>query len=174
MQKHPLVTTRSLTLAAMLAAVYTVVSFALLPLSFGIVQVRVAEALTLLPVFSPAAIWGVTVGCLLTNLIGVATGAVLPMDIFVGTAATLLAALFTRKLRGFTWRGLPVVSVLPPVVFNGIFVGAELTWMFTPDTPALFWMNAASVAVGELAACGVLGLALVWCIQRAGLGRAMA
>ena len=163
--------TRNLTLAALIAAVYTAVSLALLPLSFGVVQVRVAEALTLLPVFSPAAVWGVTVGCLLTNLIGVFTGAVLPPDILVGTAATLLAALCTRRLRHLQWRGLPVLAVLPPVLLNALFVGAELTWMFYTFTPGAFLFNALSVGVGELLSCGILGLGLVWTIRRLGLDR---
>ena len=162
---------RRLTAAAMIAAVYTAVSFVLLPLSFGVVQVRIAEALTLLPIFSPIAVWGVTIGCLLTNLIGVFTGAVLPPDIFVGTAATLLAALCTRKLGHLRFHGVPAAAVLPPVLLNALLVGAELTWMFYPLEPGFFLMNALSVGVGELISCGVLGLPLVWVLERHGLDK---
>ena len=76
----------------MIAAVYTAVSLALSLASFGVVQIRVAECLTLLPVLSPLGIYGVTVGCLLTNLVGAVMGLTMPVDILFGTLATAIAA----------------------------------------------------------------------------------
>ena len=87
---------RRMVVAAMIAAVYCAVSLLLLPLSFGAVQVRVSEALTLLPVLSPDAIVGVTLGCALTNALGSSMGLI---DVVVGTSATLIAALMSWALR---------------------------------------------------------------------------
>ena len=157
--------------AALIAAAYTAFSLALTPLAFGPVQIRFSEALTLLAVFSPAAIWGVTLGCALTNAVGVALGLVLPPDIVVGTLATLLAALASWKLRKVRFRGLPVAAALLPVAFNALLVGAELTWMFYPMEPRFFLFNAFTVGLGELVACGALGLPLVWALERKGLAQ---
>ena len=85
-------TTRRMAAAAVLAAAYCAVSLALAPLSFGAVQMRVSEAFTLLPVFSPAAIWGVTLGCALSNALGSSMGLI---DVVFGTSATLIAALMS-------------------------------------------------------------------------------
>ena len=89
---------------AMIAAIYTVVSLVLAPFSFGNIQVRMAEALTILPLIYEPSIWGVTLGCFLTNLIGAAMG-VNPtgmLDAVVGTLATFLAAWCTYRLRSHT------------------------------------------------------------------------
>ena len=98
------------TKAAMIAAVYVVLTIVLAPISFGQVQLRVSEALTIMPVFTPAAIPGVFIGCLIGNILG---GAVLP-DIIFGSLATLVAAVISYKLRG---KGLLIASI-PPVVVN--------------------------------------------------------
>lgn len=87
-----------LTQAAMIAAIYVVLTMIFAPFSFGEVQVRVAEALTILPIFTPAAIPGLFVGCLIGNITG---GAVLP-DIIFGSIATLIGAVGTYQLRNAT------------------------------------------------------------------------
>ena len=160
--------TRKLAECAMLAAVYVVVSLVLAPLSFGPVQLRASEALTLLPVFSPTAIVGVTVGCLISNAIGVAMGLTMPPDILFGTLATLLAACATYALRHVRWKGLPVLASLPPVLLNAVIVGWEITFFFFPagSPPALYAANALYVGIGEAAACCGLGLLLVYTLQR--------
>ena len=93
-------TLRQLTAAGVIAAAYAALSLVLAPITFGPVQCRISEALTLLPVISPAAIWGVTLGCAVTNGVGAATGTNFLglVDLPVGTAATLLAAVATRLL----------------------------------------------------------------------------
>ncbi len=148
---------------AMIAALYTAVSLLLAPFSYGAVQVRVAEALTLLPVFTPDAIVGVTLGCLLTNLLGSS-----PIDAVFGTLATLIAALLTWKLRGVRWRSLPVLSSLMPVVVNAVVVGAEITFFFmdTPATGAALALNMFTVGLGEVVSCMVLGLLLVKAVEK--------
>ena len=148
---------------AMIAALYTAVSLLLAPLSYGAVQVRIAEALTLLPVFGPDAILGVTLGCLLTNLLGSS-----PIDALFGTLATLLAAVMTWKLRGIRWRSLPVLSALMPVLFNAVIVGAEITFFFmeTPATGAILAFNMLTVGLGEVISCMVLGLLPVKGIEK--------
>ena len=148
---------------AMIAALYTAVSLLLAPFSYGAVQVRVAEALTLLPVFTPDAIVGVTLGCLLTNLLGSS-----PIDAVFGTLATLIAALLTWKLRGLRWRSLPISSALMPVLVNAVVVGAEITFLFmdTPATGAALAFNMFTVGLGEVISCMVLGLLLVKAVEK--------
>lgn len=85
-------------MGALIAAAYTALSLALAPLSFGYAQVRVSEALTLLPLFSPNAVWGVTLGCALTNAVGAAMGVNFGVaDVVFGTLATLVSALLTAR-----------------------------------------------------------------------------
>lgn len=157
--------------ASVIAATYTALSLVLAPISFGQVQLRAAEALTVLPLFSPCAVWGVTLGCFLTNVVGLATGANVAglVDVFVGTAATLAAALLTRALRGVRWKGLPVLATLPPVLVNAIAVGAELYLVLAPGSGVLVLLGfMGSVGLGQLGACTVLGLLLVKTLEKTG------
>ena len=153
----------SLVRCAVIAAVYVVVCLVLAPFSYGAVQVRVAEALCLLPVFGAEYIVGVTLGCLLANLLGSTV-----IDVVFGTLATLLACLVTYKLRDVRVKGLAIPASLPPVVFNMIIVGAfEITFFFSDGAPtaALAVFNAVTVGIGELISCTVLGVALVKLIE---------
>ncbi len=150
--------------AALIAAVYAAVTFFVSPLSFGVQQFRLSEALTLLPVLTPAAIPGLTVGCFISNLsspYGLA-------DIICGTLATFLAALFTRLARKVRFKNQPLLSLSFPVLCNGIIVGAELSF-FLPDGGGFisFLTIGLSVAFGEAVVCSVLGLPLL-----AGLSKA--
>lgn len=166
---------RRMATAAMIAALYTALSLLLGALSFGVngaIQFRVAEALTLLPLFSPVAILGVTLGCLLTNLIGTFLGLNLlgGLDCIFGTAATLLAAVLTYALRRVRLRGIPWLAWLPPVLCNGVIIGAECCYVFTGAFAAgPLLLNMGYVAIGELLACGLLGLPMVWMLERTGL-----
>ena len=138
---------------AMIAAVYTVVSLALAPISYGNIQVRIAEALTILPLLSKPSIYGVTLGCFLTNLLGAFMG-VNPtgfIDAIIGTLATFLAAECTYMLKDKTVKGFPLWSVLMPVIFNFFFVGAELAVLYFEGNVVLGTLIMGSeVAVGEL------------------------
>jgi len=155
---------------ALLAAAYCVLALALPQASFGPVQFRLSEALTLLPVFSLSPAVGVTLGCFLTNCVGVAMGVTFPQDILFGTLATLLGCLLTWALRGVRVKGLPVLSALAPVACNTLIIGWEINAFFL-DTPSAigFVTSALGVGLGELAACCVLGLLLVALLERAGL-----
>lgn len=169
--------TRALVTAAMIAALYTALCIALAPLSFGMVQVRIAEALTLLPVFSPVAIWGVTIGCALSNLVGFMTGANILgfLDIVFGTAATLVAAILSYQMRNIRFCGLPVLSALPPVLINAAVIGAELTYMGAGTlVPGIFFINAAYVGIGQTISCVCMGLPLVFVLEKTGAARVMA
>ena len=163
---------RRMVTCAMLAAIYSAVSLALAPLSFSMVQIRISEALTLLPVFDPIAVWGVTLGCLITNLVGFMTGANILgwLDILFGTAATLIAAWLSWLLRNIRIKGLPVLAAIPPVLVNAVVIGMELCWLLTGGFNwSVFLINAAAVGVGQLISCMVLGLPLVWWLQKTGL-----
>ena len=121
-----------LTQAAMIAAIYVVLTYLFAPISFGEIQVRIAEALTILPLFTPAAIPGLFVGCLLGNIAG---GALLP-DIVFGSLATLTGAIFTWLLRGRR----PVLGTLPPVIANVLIVPFVLKIAYGVNLPLSFLM----------------------------------
>ena len=162
---------RRLVRCAVIAAVYVVVCLVLAPFSYGAVQVRVAEALCLLPVFGAEYIVGVTLGCFLANLLG----STVVVDVVFGTLATLLACLVTYKLRDIRVKGLAIPASLPPVAFNMIIVGAfEITCFFSDGAPTamLAVFNAVTVGIGELISCTILGVALVKLIEsNAGLNK---
>ena len=148
---------------AVIAAVYVVLCLALAPFSYGAVQVRIAEALCLLPVFGAEYIVGVTLGCFLANLLGSTV-----IDVVFGTLATLLACLVTYKLRDVRVKGLAIPASLPPVVFNMLIVGAfEITFFFSDAAPtaALAAFNAVEVGIGEIISCTVVGVALVKLVE---------
>ena len=163
---------KTLVFAALIAALYTALTVALAPISYGMVQIRIAEALTLLPVYSSAAVWGVGVGCFLSNLIGLFTGADIlgGLDIPFGTLATVLAALLSRALRNVRFKGIPVLSALPPVVLNAAIIGGELYFLLSPGAGfGAFLVQAGWVGLGELISCVCLGLPLCWVLECTGL-----
>lgn len=147
--------TRTLVRAALIAALYTVLTLLLQPLSYGEVQIRFSEALTLLPILLPEAVPALAVGCLLANILGGCT----IFDIVFGTLATLLAALCTRRLRNRFW-----LAALMPVLFNGVIVGAVVHYCYAPVFPLPLSML--SVAAGEAVACLVVGPLLIRVMQR--------
>lgn len=161
---------RHLTEAALIAAMYAALTFAIAPLAYGEVQFRVSEALTILPVFTPAAIPGLTVGCLLANLLGLLSGAnpAGTLDMVFGTLATLLAALLTYALRNVRVKGLPVLAALPAVITNAVIVGAELAIFFLDFSPATYGVCALSVGAGELVTATVGGLLLFGVLDKSG------
>lgn len=144
---------RSLVYGAVIAALYAVTTVLLAPISYGDTQFRVSEALTLLPALTPAAIPGLTVGCLIANLWGSASA----LDMVFGPLATLLAAVGTRALRG-----KPVLAALCPVIANGVIVGTVLSKAYS--LPLFLTMG--TVALGELGVCFLLGLLLYYALRR--------
>ena len=154
---------RKLVHCGVVAAIYVVLCLALQPLSYGAVQVRVAEALCLLPVFGAEYIVGVVLGCFLANLLGSTI-----VDVIFGTLATLLACLVTYKLRNVRFKGLAIAASLPPVLFNAVIIGIEIAVMF-PTSSSPIWLvcitNGISVGIGEVISCTVLGVVLVKLIE---------
>lgn len=138
--------------AAIISAVYVSVTALFAPISFGPMQVRIAESLTLLPFLWAEAVPGLFIGCLLANALW-GLGAV---DIGLGSLATLLAALLTRRMPNI-W-----LAAVPPVIVNGLVVGAYLTlWFPVP----LVW-SMAYVSLGQVVACFGLGIPLVVLLRR--------
>ena len=145
-----------LTHAAVIAALYVVLTF--LANAFGLanyaVQLRFSEALTILPFFTPAAIPGLFVGCLLANIF---TGAALP-DIIFGSLATLIAALGTWKLRNHKW-----LAPLPPIIANAVIIPPVLLFAYSIKP---LWFSFLTVTLGEILSCGVLGMLLLFALQK--------
>lgn len=149
-------TTQDLTLAALIAAVYAALTM-LLP-AYGEIQLRVSEAMTVLPFLFPAAVPGLVVGCFIANLFSP-----YPLDILFGTLATLLACILTRHMPS-RW-----LAPLPPVLCNALIVGAEIAWYATGFGPG-FWtayaLNIVTVGLAELIACVVLGQLLLTALPK--------
>ena len=171
MKKNPSNRVRYLAVAGLIAGLYTALTVALAPLSFGLVQCRVSEMLTILAAYSPVAVTGLSVGCALSNLIGLSMGANIAgaLDILLGTLATGLAAWLSYRLRKIRWGGLPVLSTLPPVIFNAVIIGAELTLVSPVPTWQMFFTEMALVGAGQLLACVLGGLVLAKTLQKSKL-----
>ena len=156
-KKHMNKKIRYLTHGAVLAAIYVTVTHLqnlLFPNSASMaVQFRLSEALCVLAFFTPAAIPGLSLGCLLFNL---TSGAALPLDFLVGTLATYLAAQGMWLTRNLTVKGVPVLGLWLPAVTNAFLVG----WELMVYIGGAFWLNALYVALGELAVLYTAGLAL--------------
>ncbi len=153
---------RALASAGLIAAMYIALSVFIPPLSFGPMQCRPAEVLTVLAVFTPAAVPGLTVGCALSNLIGLSLGANVAgaADVVIGALATGVAALLSRRWRHCRVGGVPLLLTLPPVVMNALVVGTELT-LITPRPTVAFWLTqVALVGAGQAVACVGGGLLL--------------
>lgn len=142
--------TRSMAQMGMIAAVYVVLTVVFAPISFQEIQVRLSEALTILPVFTVSAVPGLTLGCLAANILG---GAPLP-DVVFGTLATLIGAVGTRLLRNRK----PVVAAMPPIASNMVIIPIILRYAYEVPLPIPLMM--ATVGLGEAISCGVLGLML--------------
>ena len=145
-----------LTQAAMIAAIYVVLTYVFAPFSFGEILIRISEALTILPLFTPAAIPGLFIGCLIGNILG---GAILP-DIIFGSLATLLGAVFTWLLRGHS----KFLGPVPPIAANTIIVPFVLRYGYGIVLPIPFMML--TVGIGEVLSCGVLGMIVYFALAR--------
>lgn len=141
---------------AAIAAIYVVLTLVFAPFSFGEVQARISEALTILPYFTPAAIPGLFVGCIIANTLG---GAI-PVDILCGSLATLLGAVFTYLLRRQTKWLAPV----PPIVANALIVPFVLRFGYGVPLPIPFMML--TVGIGEVLSCGVVGMVLLIALEK--------
>ena len=145
-----------ITQAAVIAALYVVLVVIFNYISFGPIQFRVAEALTILPYFTPAAIPALFIGCILANVIG---GAVV-WDIIFGSIATLIGAVFTYLLRNKS----KFLAPLPPVLANTIIVPWVLKYAYGAEE--MVWFMAVTVGIGEILACYVLGMILLFALNK--------
>ncbi|MBR5265619.1 MAG: QueT transporter family protein, partial [Clostridia bacterium] len=127
-----------------------------------VMQFRVSEALTLLPFIRKDTVWGITIGCLLANLLN--PMGVNPLDVVFGTLATLLAALVTARCKK-AW-----LAAIPPVVSNGIIIGAMLAYTLTPDAfMASFAAFGVQIALEEAVVCFLLGIPLASLVKKLGI-----
>lgn len=162
--------------AAVIAAVYVVLTLAFAPISFGPIQFRISEMLCVLPAFTFAAVPGVAIGCLLANILG---GAMMP-DIIFGTLATLIGAIGTYllcrtckkgsvgeaapetlRLGSLRWR---MRAVLPPIVSNAVIIPLVLKYAYHLGDAV--WFMVLTVGLGEVLAVGVLGNVLIGILSR--------
>jgi len=159
----PKITTRKITFAGIVAALYAVITIALGFIGYGPVQFRIAEALCILPFFFPASVWGLFVGCIISNLMSP-----YPLDVVAGALATLIAALCTMWA-GKSGRGsvmMKALACLPPVVFNAVIIGALIAYYMVGAVNAdvfmaAFMLNGLQVGLGELAVMFVIGLPIM-------------
>lgn len=146
---------RTLAVGGMVAALYAVLTVVLAPFSYGPVQFRLSEGLTLLPYFIPEAVPGLAVGCLAANLFG-GYGAV---DVIVGSGATLLAGVLTRRMPTLT------TAALPPILVNMLLIGGMLHILVGAPLVA----TCLYVGLGEAGACFLVGVPLMRSLERRGI-----
>lgn len=146
-----------ITQAAVIATLYVVLTMFInaFNLANGAIQVRISEALTILPYFTPAAIPGLFVGCLLSNFL---TGAAI-WDIVFGSLATLLGAIGTYLLRKWKW-----CAPIPPILANTIIIPFVLTYAYGLPGGIPFFML--TIGAGEVLSCGILGMILLFALQK--------
>ena len=132
---------------ALIAAIYTTINIVFAPFSYGPVQIRVAEALSILPFIDPAAIGGLFLGCVLANLWG-GLGIV---DVIGGSLCTLIAALITYNMKK------PILAPLPPVIINSLGISLYLHMLF--ELP--YWLTVSYIFLGQFISCYVLGYPLL-------------
>lgn len=149
--------TRFIITGALIAAAYAGLTYLsnAFGLAYGPIQLRVSEVLTLLPIFTPAAIPGLTIGCFIANI-----GSFNVADLLFGTMATLVAAIMTRWFKDIKFKGLPLVAMLPPVLVNAIVIGFEISVFYLAGENFLwgFLISALEVGLGQLIVCYVFGI----------------
>ena len=149
--------TKTMTQAALIAALYVVLTFVAnaMGLASGAIQIRLSEALTILPCFTPAAIPGLFIGCLISNIL---VGSVI-WDIVFGSLATLIGAIGTHYLRKRKW-----LSPLPPIISNAVIVPFVLVYAYGVQDALPFL--AFTVGMGEVISAGVLGMILLKSLEK--------
>ena len=160
--KKALYSTKGLAIGGMVAAIYVVLTLIFQPISFGAIQFRIAEAMTLMPIMTPYTVPGLFVGCLLANWLG---GGIW-FDVLLGSVATLLAAICTRK-----FRDRPALAAIFPTIFNGLIVGPVVYFAYVrapgdPVSVPTLLFNMGTVALGELVVCYVLGLPMIYGLKK--------
>ena len=157
---------KNLVIVAIIASLYTTLSIAFAPISFGPIQFRVSEVLTVLPIFSPTAIFGLTLGCAVSNIYGVVADAVegsMPIDILIGSLATFLAAVLTYLIGKSNSKTVKyLIGPFPAVLINALIIGGEITFF----SGGSFLFNASNVGLGQLGVCYILGVPLMFALYK--------
>lgn len=150
-------------LSALIGALYVAVTISFAEISYGQIQFRISEFLTVLPLFSIAAIPGVTLGCLISNIYGVLYGNTMVPDVFFGTIATLIAGITTYFIGKTKKKKIKMMfGPMPAVIANAIIVGIELT-LFYEGT---LFLNMLFVGIGEIVVCYGLGVPLIAALHK--------
>ena len=152
--------TQKIAIAALIACIYAVITVSLNFLSYGPVQFRIAEGLTVLPYFSPYAIPGLFVGCILSNIIS-------PMglpDLIFGSMATLIAAIITYYVGKSNLKFKKLLAPLPSVIVNAVIIGFMLKVLYVKDVP--LYLNMLYVGIGQLVCCYGIGLPIMSLIEQ--------
>ena len=153
----PRFTSRQIATAGLIAALYAALTIFLPVPQYGAVQCRIAEAMTVLPFLLPESILGLSIGCFAANLLSP-----FPLDCVFGTAATLLAALWTSRVKR------EIFAPMPPVICNAVIIGAEIAWFAAQDGEQFlraFAFNAFTVGLGEAIACYGFGMLLLRALE---------
>ena len=163
--KRTMFITKTAIIAAMYAALTYAQNFILPGTTSMAVQFRASEALNVLALFTPAAIPGLTIGCVLSNIMNIGAG--LPLDMIFGSLATLGATICIYLMRKVTVKGYPLTSMLMPAVWNGVIIGWEIEYFFIEGSFEWvgFLTNGGLVALGELGVMAVLGTLLYYVIK---------
>lgn len=148
-----------MTQSAMIAAIYTALTIAFAPVAYGPVQFRISEALCILPFFTPAAIPGLFLGCMISNGVGVALGTAVLPDVIFGSLATLIGAVGSYAVRKNRW-----LVCIPPIAANTIIIPWVLRYAY--GAPELIPFMMVTVGIGEILAVGVLGNFLLAALER--------
>lgn len=145
-------TTKILARAGVSGALYAVLTIVLAPISYGPIQFRLAEALTLLPLVFPETSVGLTIGCLIANIYGGN-----PLDMVLGTIATLISAAITAVIGKLIKKKTSklIIGAIPPVLINAFIV--PLTFLTASDTAIVYFTNAATVFLGQAVVISILG-----------------
>lgn len=165
--------TQKIVFAALIGAIYAAVTVLLAPFSYGLFQVRVSEALTVLPFFSGFSVWGLFIGCIVANLfspVGI-------LDIVFGSAATLISAIITYFIGKSNLKFKKYLAPLPAVIVNAVVIGILVNITLIKDpvsavikgikfNTAALWGSMLWIGLGELAACYVIGLPLLLAIDK--------
>ena len=174
-RSHSVFGTSYLATSGVIAALYVVLTLPFAQFAFGPIQFRLAEIMTVLPIFSPAAIPGLTIGCFLSNLLN--PDNLGPIDIIFGSLATLLAATWTRSIFGKGDWLKPilrdVVSLIPPVLCNALIVGTYLTYLLADGSVTLKMIGLCILSIGASEAVVVyaIGLPFLFFLRRAKVDR---
>lgn len=147
---------RYLARAAAIASIYSALTYLFKPISYGPIQVRISEALTILPLLESSAVPGLFIGCLIANILG----GLGPWDIYGGSLITLVAAYLTSKMKN------PFLGSLPPIILNAFGVSFYVSFLYKVP----YWLTVLYIGLGELIAVTGLGIPLYYFIKRTGLG----